>query len=299
MSIVVTSLMGGLGNQMFQYAAARAVALRCGAALKLDLSELTRGAAYSRRHYELGTLPIRAATLEDGERDRLWRAAPSGAGWRRKLRRLLARDHRPIASPIYREVHFHFDEAVLSLRPPVHLYGYWQSERYFLDCADAIRREFAFPQPSDGPGKEMSEQIDSSNSVSLHVRRGDYVVDPKTNEVHGVCSLDYYRRAVDHIRAHVPAPHIFVFSDDQQWARANLKLEVPTTIVDFNSPEQGHRDMHLMMRCRHHIIANSSFSWWGAWLSPSCEKIVIAPRRWFNDASRDTRDLIPMSWVRL
>ena len=138
-----------------------------------------------------------------------------------------------------------------------------------------------------------------SNAVSLHVRRGDYVSDPATNRFHGTCSPDYYRQAVDYVIGRAGVPHLFVFSDDQEWTRANLQFAVPRRSSSANPPDCGYRDMQLMARCRHHIIANSSFSWWGAWLNPSPEKIVVAPKQWFSSPRNDTRDLVPPNWVRM
>jgi hypothetical protein len=170
---------------------------------------------------------------------------------------------------------------VPELLAPVYLDAYWQSERYFADIAGVVRREFAAKEPSDRENEALAAAIDAVNSVSLHVRRGDYVDDPTTHRYHGICAPDYYQRAVDHISSRAGVSHLFLFSDDQQWTRANLRFAFPTTFVGSNSPDCGYRDTVLMARRRHHIIANSSFSWWGAWLNPSRDKIVVAPQQWF------------------
>jgi hypothetical protein len=141
--------------------------------------------------------------------------------------------------------------------------------------------------------------IKQTTSVSLHVRRGDYVTNTTTAQFHGTCSLAYYHAAVDYIAAQVSDPHFFVFSDDLDWVAKNLPILHLTTLVDVNGPDRGVADMSLMTACQHHIIANSSFSWWGAWLNPSTRKIVVAPKRWFNQVGHDTRDLLPESWVKL
>jgi glycosyl transferase family 11 len=295
-SLVVARLIGGLGNQMFQYAAGRALALRHGAELKLDVSGFD---AYKRRRYELGTLSINATVATD--RDLAIFGADAKPRWPLvdRVRRRVRMPGKVRALPVYREPHFHFDPAIATLRPPVYLDGYWQSERYFSDYAATLRRELVAGVPFDPENATVAARIDAVTAVSLHVRRGDYVDDPKTSRYHGTCSLDYYRRAVEHIAARVGSPHLFVFSDDAQWTRANLHVDVPTTFVDANPADRGFRDMQLMSRCRHHVVANSSFSWWGAWLGPSTDKIVVAPKRWFNAGGADTRDLIPATWVRL
>lgn len=135
--------------------------------------------------------------------------------------------------------------------------------------------------------------------MSLHVRRGDYVSDARTHATLGVCSLDYYRAAVRYIADHVEAPEFFVFSDDIAWAQANLELGHPCHYVDHNRGAESYNDMRLMSLCRHHIIANSSFSWWGAWLNPRADKVVVAPARWFAGGNRVVDDLFPPGWVRL
>ena len=177
--------------------------------------------------------------------------------------------------------------------------GYWQSYRYFADAADKIRQELTPRDPMEPGNAAVAAEIDAVEAVSLHVRRGDYVTNAGAAPFHGLCSLDYYRAAVNHVRARVGAPHLFIFSDDHDWARDNLRFDLPTTYVVANPPDRGFRDMQLMARCRHHITANSSFSWWGAWLNPRHDKIVVAPQAWFADPKIDTRDLIPQGWTRL
>jgi hypothetical protein len=137
-----------------------------------------------------------------------------------------------------------------------------------------------------------------ANSVSLHVRRGDYVTHAATAKVLNPCSLDYYHKAIECVSRTVTSPHFFVFSDDPAWAQRNLKITFPTKYIDKNSGSQNYVDMHLMTHCKHNIIANSSFSWWGAWLNKNPDKLVIAPTNWFANGI-DDRDLIPPEWIRL
>jgi hypothetical protein len=298
-SVVITRLIGGLGNQMFQYATGRALALRRRAALKLDVTGFAAVGAHTKRRYELDSFSIQGSAASEADLARFGRARKLRSLRLDRVLRRLRIDRSNGAWPIYREPHFQFDPAVPELRAPVYLDGYWQSERYFSDIAGTLRQEFAAKAPLHRENTALAEAIDSVNAVSVHVRRGDFVSDPLTNRFHGICSPDYYHRAVDYIIARVGPPHLFVFSDDQQWTRANLRFAVTTTFVGANPPDCGYRDMQLMARCRHHIIANSSFSWWGAWLNPAREKIVVAPRQWFGASSNDTRDLIPSNWIRL
>jgi len=292
--LVIVRLLGGLGNQIFQYATGRAVANRLDTELLLDVSSFEH---YDLRRYELGGFAIdgRVATSND-----LARAGVSTA-----RTSLLSRLGRIVGftdpAALYKEAAFTYDENILRVCAPVYLDGYWQSERYFLDVAGRLRKEFTLMQPLDEANRRMLEQIRNpfSKAVSLHIRRGDYVSNAHTAHFHGVCSLNYYRSAVDYLAERVRKPHFFVFSDDPDWVRDNLTLNHLTTVVEVNSADRGVFDMTLMMSCRHHIIANSSFSWWGAWLNPHEDKIVVAPKRWFSGATLDTSDLIPSSWIRL
>jgi hypothetical protein len=137
--------------------------------------------------------------------------------------------------------------------------------------------------------------------VSVHIRRGDYVTNSHTNAVHGTCSLEYYENAINYISEKVKAPHFFVFSDDYKWALENFKnRSYPVTCIS-NNADKNYEDLTLMYNCKHHIIANSSFSWWGAWLNPNEDKIVIGPKQWFKSKkqSTDTKDVMPKEWVKM
>jgi hypothetical protein len=287
---IITRLIGGLGNQLFQYAAARAMALKAGASVKLDLSEFDTDIL---RRYELGSYAIAAVPASSDDLAAITTPAPTGLVSNLKVRLRGAKQSH------YREAHFHFDPNVMRQRLPLYMDGYWQSERYFRDVADTIRRDLTPRDPLEPENAAIAAQINRTNAVSLHVRRGDYVTNAVTNAYHGVCSIDYYRAAVAYITTHAPDPYFFVFSDDLAWARENLVIGHPTTFVEANPPDRGFRDMQLMSMCRHHVIANSSFSWWGAWLNPSNDKIIVAPARWFAQDKKNTDDLLPAEWVKL
>lgn len=293
--MVITKLIGGLGNQMFQYAFARRVAERNRAEFKLDISALQeKYSLVTPRTYALDVFSISAsfATIDE--------IAEIKNGtlpvW---MRRLQQRFGFPMTENVFREKHYQFDPASLSLSGDVYCDGYWQSERYFSDIEALIRQDFSFRHTPSEPNEKLLRLIRGSDAVSLHVRRGDYVSDKKTNQYHGVCSPTYYQAAFDRIRETVPMPRLFVFSDDATWAKAHLRFDCPIVFVEGNDGEKSYEDMRLMSECRHHIIANSSFSWWGAWLNPRPEKVVIAPKKWFADERIDTSDLIPSGWVRL
>jgi glycosyl transferase family 11 len=281
--MVVVTLIGGLGNQMFQYAAGRALALRRHTGLVLDLDWLERPPAHlTPRRYELDCFRIESELRMIHSRAALGR-----------LRGLLR-----LSPRVWREEMFRFDPRTLELPGRVRLVGFWISERYFSDYASQIRQDFRFRAPLDDTNHELADRISATTSVSVHVRRGDYATHDATRAIHGVLPLDYYRAATARIGAAVHKPQFFVFSDDPDWCRANLELAGRTTYVDHNTG-RGCEDLRLMSLCRHQVIANSSFSWWGAWLNPRKDKIVIAPRRWLADPSVATKDVVPDEWIRI
>jgi hypothetical protein len=291
--VIISRLEGGLGNQMFQYAAGLRLATARNTRLKLDLSGLDDPTIRTPRSYELDAFAVTAELASPSDIEPIM--ARSGG----LIGGLAARWPRDRSRPATVERTFCFDPQVLLLPDGVCLRGYWQSERYFEDVSDLVREELTFRASAVGRNAETLKEIAACNSVSLHVRRGDYMTDPAVYAMHGVCSIDYYHHAVDHIRERVANPTFYLFSDEPEWVRENLDLGGSVRLVDHNGPEDGSEDLRLMSRCAHHIIANSTFSWWGAWLNPGPDKIVIAPKRWFADDSLDTSDLLPASWVKL
>ena len=188
----------------------------------------------------------------------------------------------------------------MNKRGELYLDGYWQSEKYFKGAVEAIRRELIVQKELEGKNLEIAGMIkEVAQPVSIHIRRGDYVSDKKTNQVHGLCSLDYYESAINRLTETFSSPHFFVFSDDQNWVKENLKLNLPATYVDHNDAATNFEDLRLMSLCKHNIIANSSFSWWGAWLNADSEKVVIAPSKWFADNNMNSQDVCPEVWVRI
>jgi Glycosyl transferase family 11 len=288
--MIVVRLCGGLGNQLFQYAAGRRLANARQEVLVLDLGWYARTPPTDTpRAYELGNYPIRARPATAVEA--LWCRLHEG----RLLRRM---SFLPRRWRHWREKGFEFDPAVLDLPDSIYLDGYWQSHHYFEDAADLIRADFTPIAPFGPQDEKIAALIATGDAVSVHVRRGDYVAHHPAATAHGQCSLDYYKAALVHILPHVKTPHFFVFSDDPAWARENLLLPGPSTFVDHNGPASAFQDLRLMSLCKHQITANSSFSWWGAWLNSRPDKIVIAPKQWFADP-RNTDSLTPDDWLRL
>ena len=291
--MVIVQLKGGLGNQLFQYATGRAIAHRNNVPLKLDVSKFE---SYPLRKYRLDHFDTVASIASPAEVARLTGSGQRGA--RAKAYSLIQRYLPYYRRSVLKEKHFHFDPNILRASGKVYLVGYWQSEKYFKDIEPILWQELTVKHRPDPANQAMSRLIHQTESVSLHIRRGDYVSNPITHEYHGVCSLDYYQAAVQTLTQTVEEPHFFVFSDDMEWARQNLRLDYPITFVTHNGVEKDYEDLRLMSQCKHHIIANSAFSWWGAWLNPNPDKIVFAPRHWLDDPRFDTRDVIPESWIK-
>jgi hypothetical protein len=298
--MIIVKLTGGLGNQMFQYATGRRLAEKHSTILKLDVSGFE---VYKLHRYSLHCFHIWEYLATQNEVTQVLTGLNQAQGhvsrltkWKRKLLAMLLQQKRH--SPYYiDEKYFQFDATILDAPNPVILEGYWQTEKYFADISDILRREFVVKYTSDPASQRFAAMIQHTNAVSLHVRRADYVQNQITNQIHGTCDQAYYEQCVQYIAARVSDPHFFIFSDEPEWARENLNLHFPTTIVDCNDASRNYEDLRLMSLCQHNIIANSSFSWWGAWLNGNPDKIVCAPKQWFKDNSRNTQDLIPSSWI--
>lgn len=282
--MIVVRLRGGLGNQMFQYAIGKNLALQNNTILKFDVSELEQDKL---RHYELDIFNI------------------SGSIATRFTMMFVCIFNKRIMSKILgkyylciKQQDLYFNEKMLLKKGNIYLDGYWQSENYFKEIRNIIINDFMIKNKPDKRNKLMIEKIKNSNSVCIHIRRGDYISNAKTNKFHGHCSLKYYYNAIEIIIKKVKNPTFYIFSDDSQWTKENLKLKYPTIYVNINSPKKGYEDLRLMSNCKYFIIANSSFSWWGAWLSNTPNKIVCAPKRWFK-STYDEGDIIPKSWIRV
>ena len=290
---------------MFQYAAGKALAERHGVPLALDLSGFTSELRNTPRPFLLDRLRVPEVASVPLQSAKRAEANFTSARWKARIDRLLGKAGLPKlpASPNeYREPHFHYDPAFEALGPQTALFGYFQSERYFGSIAESLRGWFSPREPLGSTAAAALNQIETSRlPVSVHVRRGDYLK-PGTHEVHGILGESFYREALGCLESMVGGEaEIFVFSDDPAAAEQVLGF-VPRSRLSHvrGDPERPWEDMALMARCRHHVIANSSFSWWGAWLNRAPGKIVVAPRAWFASAEmskRNTQDLYPEEWV--
>lgn len=263
--MIITNLTGGLGNQMFQYATGRRLAIKHKTQLKLHF---TNALFCTQRSYELDCFNIKAeiATKEDLKK--------MGIISNRILNRIIylfdQRLHLRFNRKIITERESVFDPKILSLPDNIYLQGYWQNEKYFKDVEDQIRQDFTFIKPVNKYSQQLANLISESNSVSIHVRRGDFL---KYNSSQ-ILGMDYYNHAINKIKRRIKKPVFFVFSDDIQWCKDHLQIKNKTIYIEKNP---SYEDMRLMSLCKHNIIANSSFSSWGARLNKNKNKIVIGP----------------------
>lgn len=288
--MIIVKVIGGLGNQMFQYAFYRNLKSKY-SDVKLDISAFK---TYSLHNgYELNKIfNIEEDIASEDEVNKLLKI-PSNKGLLYKLKRKILKKERTYF--IQKDFGYKLD---FLKTENIYLDGYWQSEKYFRNSKDTILKEFTFKKDLTDKNKDMAELINGSNSVSIHIRRGDYITNPQALKVHGgICDIQYYKHSIDIINNRVKNPKFFVFSDDMAWVKNNLSLK-DCVYVDWNKNQDSYIDMQLMSLCKHNIIANSTFSWWGAWLNSNGNKIVIAPQKWFN-TNVNTTDLIPESWTKI
>jgi len=299
--MIIVRLIGGLGNQMFQYATARHISIINNTTLRLDLSAFAKeiykeNATWRSFQLSVFKLKFEMATGQDIED-----VKNSELPFFEKLKyRLLRRNIPAHRKPeIYEKQFFSFDPAVLKASANAYLTGYWQSPLYFDSIRSVLLKDFEFIENPIKKDYPFIEEIQQQNSVSIHIRRGDYVSNPEYLKIHGLCSIAYYQSAIEYICRKVANPAFYIFSDDMDWAKENLQIKNSCIYVTGTPEGKDHFEMHLMSLCKHNIIANSSFSWWGAWLNKNIEKIVIAPKQWMADPAIDTKDLMPANWIRV
>jgi hypothetical protein len=291
--MIIVKLLGGLGNQMFQYAAGRALAEKYGLKLYLDMSYFREKHGMTPRPFELDKLHC---DIHIANRREIGRLTNRGK-FRRAADRVLG----------YQRVNLKENQANPEVprdgKMTIYLDGYWQSENYFKSIEQKIRSEYIFRARVNAETERLAGEIrGNSQSVSVHIRRGDYLASEAMANFLGVCSIEYYEKALQHISGKIGQIFCYVFSDDLDWVNENIiKGRDNMQAVSHNRNADSWQDMYLMSLCRHHVIANSSFSWWGAWLDPHPDKIVITPDTWFkaSDLFEQTKDIIPNGWIRI
>jgi len=297
--MIIVSLFGGLGNQMFQYACGKSVASRLGVELKLDVSLVQDRAErknFTYRDYELGVFKIKEeiATIEEVRQyiPNLWNS-------KLYLKQLYKLKRFFNGNSFYNEkLKFIYNKDIEQVKDNTYLYGYFQTEIYFKTLRNELLQIFRIQQEIDLINSSLISQMKSENSISIHVRRGDYLNSPF--EILDI--QNYYQKAIEFIQKEINSPVFYIFTNDYLWVEKNFELlNIKKTIVKINSDNQSYLDMILMSNCKHNICANSSFSWWGAWLNTNPSKIVIAPDRWFKNAEyvASYYNLIPSDWQKI
>jgi hypothetical protein len=285
-------LIGGLGNQMFQAAAGRSLAAKIGGSLELDV---TRIGGSRQRRFALDALP-HGATVVCDDRSVIFRKFEKlGYATVRAINPSLRRPVNGWNGPVYVEPHFHFDPSFSSISGSCYLRGYFQSPRYFADVTDLIRRSFDLRGCVSAAAIKTADNFAPAD-VAVHIRRGDLATDSSANRVHGVLDHSYYDAALQFIARQGSIDVIHAFSDDHEYARALLARHER---VVFHRGETEHDDMYMMSRARRHIIANSTFSWWSAWLDSRPDSLVVGPAAWFAQEklkTTDLGDLFPRTW---
>ncbi|MDD2384956.1 MAG: alpha-1,2-fucosyltransferase [Sulfurospirillaceae bacterium] len=285
--MIVIKIMGGLGNQMFQYAYAKALHAK-GYAVKLDLSFIQKNTAHHGFGLEYYGIDLESASIDD-----LKAFNVNGL-----LRKFFNRFNIP-AKHYITEKTLLFSPLLASPNDSVYIEGYFQTERYFKDIKELLLQQFQLRNPLSAYTQKIQQLIEyAPYSISLHVRRGDYL-NASAQSYHGLCSLEYYQNAMHYLNEYCQDRMYVIFSDDIAWVKENMPIENALYICDEG--QTPHEDMYLMSLCQHNIIANSSFSWWGAWLNQNPHKIVIAPKQWFANAKMQaqSQDIVPDEWIRL
>lgn len=295
--MIITQLLGGMGNQMFQYALGKHLALKNNLPLKLDISILldrSPGRHHVNREFDLDIFELtpQFATKND--------IAPYNPQFMTKSEKFFFHSKRKLGLvKINKERSFEFDKSILELEGSQYIAGLWQSYKYFEDIEEIIRQDYKVKKPLVDKSLLLLSKIKSCDSVCINIRRTDYLSVKQTADVLGFIGLEYYRKALEILMSRISQPEIFVFSDDIQWCREHIRAGMaPIVYVDHSYAGEKFGDyFQLMMACKHFIIPNSTFGWWAAWLNANTNKLVIAPDKWMSDRSINTKDLVPPSWI--
>ncbi len=269
--MIVVKFNGGLGNQLFQYAFGRALQLKYNDSLAIDVEEFRRSYGHVPRHYSLEpfNLPddVKVLPVKDSKSLLFFKVF-------HKVNRTLNSNMARLfniywwRSPVYKDFGIKDTKG-----KKCYFYGYWQSERYFADYKDKIKQELKVKTPITEECLPYAEQIENSNSVCLHIRRGDFV---KEGQI--ICDVNFYDKGIQYIDQRVKDARYFIFTNDEKWVKDNIHLPKDSTFVEIADPD--YEVLRLMYKCKHFVISNSSYSWWAQYLSDNPNKIVIAPSKW-------------------
>lgn len=285
--MIVIEASGGLGNQMFQYALYKKLEI-LNKEVALDTSFFRSG--QDLRELEIDIFDLHYRQITDREAANI-----RGYGYQDGLIDKIRYRLRPSKYTIYNDLIERYQPEIFEM-DKVYLSGYWQSEKYFKDIRQILLREFSFPQKAKEKTAQLCTELLAENSVSIHIRRSDYLSEQNRSVYGNICTEQYYQNAIDYMEQHIENPQYYIFSDDLEWA-CNYFRGNNYIVVDKNRGKDSYIDMYLMSQCKHNIIANSSFSWWAAWLNTNSEKKVLAPKRWFQN--HDKENIVCEDWIRI
>lgn len=297
--MVKVVLRGGLGNQMFQYALGLVIADNNNVPLVLDTTLLNDRFPRNEVTFRTFDLDIFTLTPRFTVLSAISKKVPIPGLWAGlDIISIGVGDLLGIRKLVKEKQEYRFEPNVLKSSGNMTLWGFWHTGKYFADHAEKIKSEFHFTHRLTGEAKTIAEKIAASNSVSVHIRRGDYISYKSVHSTVGEVGAAYYKKASEYIAAHGKDPHFFIFSDDIEWCKEHIKFPFSTTYVGADSagPKSSFH-LQLMSLCKNNIIANSTFSWWGAWLNNNAGKIVVAPKQWRVDDLDAARAIIPEGWV--
>ncbi|MDP3946424.1 MAG: alpha-1,2-fucosyltransferase [Lutibacter sp.] len=286
--MIYSNIYGGLGNQMFQYAIAKNISILNNVCFKLDVAKMNNSYLrdYSLKKFNISNVIASLEEVKKFHKNKYYNY----------ILRELQQKNILLGNKYYEKLELIFDKKVLSLQSG-YLEGYWQSFKYFENIRDVLLKDFTLAEEMNFENKLIYNEIISTNSISIHIRRGDYISNSKNNKIYNVFGLEYYNKAIDFITKQINNPYFYVFSDDLEWASKYLNLS-NVTYVGINSSKNPENDLVLMSYCKHNIIANSTFSWWAAWLNQNQNKIIIAPKKWMSTVN-NLDDLYPQTWIRM
>lgn len=290
--MILIKLQGGLGNQMFQYAFATIVAKKNASKVLLELSSFScyKKHGYSPRTFELSIFNNKY-NFSVSNNLSLFTNLSLLDCFKKKIGLNYPK--------IFEESNLDYSEEANCLKTPVYARGYFQTAKYYIGYEDVVKGLFKFEiDKLSKVNTDLIPILKNEGTIAVHIRRGDYIKDVKTNQFHGVCCIEYYEKAIAFVTSKIKNPTLVFFSDDMKWVKGNFKhLNYNTLYINHNKDKDNWMDMFLMHICSHNIIANSSFSWWGAWLNENPNKMVVAPKKWFQSEQEIIHSIIPKEWI--
>lgn len=286
--MIIVKIIGGLGNQMFQYAYAKALEQK-GYNVKIDISAFNTYNLHGGYQLNKYNIDLQYSTEEENRKF-----------YKNKLLSKILKKIGIKTAKVIKEKSLLFDENLLLPKDYKYIEGYFQSEKYFLKIREILLKQFIINTHISSYTKEIKWKILSiNNSCSIHIRRGDFTNNINKN-LHGTCDIVYYQKAISHVENKIGIQKYFIFSDDIEWVKENLKIN-NAIYIESSEIRLPHEDMYLMSLCNNNIIANSSFSWWAAWLTKNNNKTVVAPKRWFFDEIlfQQSKDIVPNNWIKI